>query len=240
MSHRCGGRPSRADEALDQLSRVALREHSMSSLLQRVADLSNGVMPGDTETTVSLLLRGRPATPASTAPLANELDGAQFGDGDGPCMHAARTGELTEITDNRSDDRWPMYARRAVEHGYFSSLSVPLQVDHGVDGAINTYARKADAFDEESRSVAVRFAPYAAVAIANMQTYQHAREMADNLQAALETRAIIDQAKGILLERYKVTPEQAFHLLAQVSMRTNVKLRDVADGLVRTGTFILP
>ncbi len=129
--------------------------------------------------------------------------------------------------------------RRAFEHGNLSSLSVPLPVDDGIVGAINTYAPEVDAFDAEARAIAVRFAPYAAVAISNMQTYQHAREMADNLQVALETRAVIDQAKGILIERFKVTPDQAFQMLAQVSMRTNVKLRDIADGLVRTGDLVL-
>lgn len=240
MSRTRNGHASPADEALDQLSRLALREHSMSSLLQRVVDLSNSVMPGDTETSVSLVVRGHPTTPVSTGELAQQLDEAQFANGDGPCLHAARTGEITEITDTRRERRWPDYVRRAAEKGNLSSLSVPLPVDDTIAGALNTYARRPDAFDGESRAQAVRFAPYAAVAIANMQTYQHAREMADNLQIALETRAIIDQAKGILMERYKITADQAFQMLAQVSMRRNIKLRDVADALVRTGEFTLP
>ena len=65
--------------------------------------------------------------------------------------------------------------------------------------------------------------------------YQSARAMADNLQAALESRAVIDQAKGVLIERYKLTPDQAFQLLAQASMHANRKVRDIADVLVRTG-----
>jgi GAF domain-containing protein len=240
MSRQRNGPVSAADEALDQLSRLALREHSMSTLLQRVVDLSNSVMPGDTETSISLVVRGHPSTPVTTGELAVQLDEAQFTNGDGPCLHAARTGEITVITDTREEMRWPGYVRRAVEHGNLSSLSIPLPVDDTMAGALNTYSRTPDAFDEESKALAVRFAPYAAVAIANMQTYQHAREMADNLQIALETRAVIDQAKGILMERHKITADQAFQLLAQVSMRTNVKLRAVAEQLVRTGEFTLP
>jgi AmiR/NasT family two-component response regulator len=68
-----------------------------------------------------------------------------------------------------------------------------------------------------------------------MRAYQDARDMADNLQAALESRAVIDQAKGILMERYKLTADQAFQLLAGASMQTNTKLRTVAEDLVLTG-----
>ena len=72
-----------------------------------------------------------------------------------------------------------------------------------------------------------KFAPYTAVAASNLYAYQSARDMADNLQTALESRAIIDQAKGILIERFKISSDQAFQLLAQVSMKTNPKLRDI-------------
>ncbi|SFT83882.1 ANTAR domain-containing protein, partial [Geodermatophilus amargosae] len=102
-------------------------------------------------------------------------------------------------------------------------------------GALNIYARRADAFDEDARAAATRFGPYAAVAAGNLHAYRSARDMADNLQAALEYRAVIDQAKGVLIERYKITPDQAFQLLAQASMHANRKVRDIADELVHTG-----
>jgi GAF domain-containing protein len=149
----------------------------------------------------------------------------------------ARTGEFTEIADTRADSRWRDYAERAQKHGNFSSLSIPLAIDaeERISGALNLYAREPDAFDDDSRSAARAFGPYAAVAASNLYTYQSARDMADNLQAALTSRAVIDQAKGILMERHKVTPDQAFQLLAQVSMNANRKVRDVADDLVSTG-----
>jgi GAF domain-containing protein len=130
---------------------------------------------------------------------------------------------------------------RAVEHGNLSSLSIPLAIepDEQVTGALNIYARRSNAFDEASRSVATRFGPYAAVATGNLYAYQSARDMAENLQAALESRAVIDQAKGVLMERYKLTPDQAFQRLAQASMTANRQLRDVADHLVHTGELPL-
>jgi GAF domain-containing protein len=234
--------PVDATEALERLGRLSLRELSMDSLLQTVADLTKSVMPGNPEASVLLLVKDRPTTVVSTGTLASALDETQYERGHGPCLHAARTGEITEIPDTRTDDRWPDYLPRAVEQGNLSSLSIPLAIDPDaqVSGALNIYARSVDAFDETSRSVATRFAPYAAVAAGNLYAYQSAREMADNLQVALESRAVIDQAKGILIERYKITPDQAFQFLARVSMTSNRKLRDIADELVRTGELRLP
>jgi GAF domain-containing protein len=229
--------PSSPAEALERLGRLSLRELSMDSLLQTVADLAKTVMPGDPEASVTLVVKGRPSTIVSTGQLALDLDERQYEGGHGPCLHAARTGELTEIPDTRVEARWRDYAQRAVERGNFSSLSVPLVIDENeqVAGALNIYARVANAFDESSRAAATSFGPYAAVAAGNMYAYQSARDMADNLQSALDSRAVIDQAKGILMERYKLTADQAFQALARISMSSNRKLRAIADDLVRTG-----
>src|ERR671920_863960 len=145
-----------AVEALEQLGRLSLRELSMESLLQTVADLSRTVVPGNPEASVTLLVEDRPTTAAWTDQLAVDLDERQFERGHGPCLHAARTGELTEIGDTRTDPRWPDYMPRAAEHGSLSSLSVPLVIDDDgqLAGGLNIYAREPHAFDEDSRSAA--------------------------------------------------------------------------------------
>jgi GAF domain-containing protein len=235
--------PRPAAEALERLGRLSLRELSMESLLQTVADLAKSAMPGVTEASVTLIVKDRPTTVASTGQLAIDLDETQYERGQGPCLHAARTGELTEIADLRTDPRWPQYTSRAAQHGTLSSLSVPLVIDEyeQVSGALNLYAQEAEAFDAGDRSVAQAFGPYAAVAAGNLYAYQNARDMADNLQAALESRAVIDQAKGVLMERYKLSAAQAFQVLAQASMNANRKVRDIADHLVATGELpVLP
>ena len=229
--------PPDAAEALLRLGRLSLRELSMESLLQTVADLATSVLPGDLEASVTLLVRDAPSTVASTGQLAVDLDERQYERGHGPCLHASRTGEVVEIADTRADGRWPDYTPRAAERGALSSLSVPLVIDEDeqVFGALNLYARQPDAFDEDSRSTATAFGPYAAVAAGNVHAYRTARDMADNLQIALASRAVIEQAKGVLMERFKVTPDHAFRLLTLVSMNANMKVRVVADHLVRTG-----
>ena len=232
--------PANATEALERLGRLSLRDLSMEGLLQTVADVAKTVMPGSPEASVTLVFKDHPTTVASTGQLATDLDESQYERGHGPCLHAARTGELIEIGDTRTDPRWPDYLPRAAEHGALSSLSVPLAIDdEQVTGALNIYAREPHAFDEDSRSAATRFGPYAAVAAGNLHAYRSARDRADNLQAALESRGVIDQAKGILMDRHKLTADQAFQVLAQMSMRTNRKLRAVADDLVHTGELPL-
>jgi GAF domain-containing protein len=234
--------PRPAAEALERLGRLSLRELSMESLLQTVAGLAKSAMPGGTEASVTLIVKDRPTTVASTGQLALDLDETQYERGQGPCLHAARSGQLTEIADTRTDTRWPQYTSRAAQQGNLSSLSVPLVIDEfeQVSGALNLYAREPEAFDAGSRGVAQAFGPYAAVAAGNLYAYQNARDMADNLQAALESRAVIDQAKGVLMERYKLSAEQAFQVLAQASMNENRKVRDIADQLVSTGELPLP
>lgn len=229
--------PASAADALERLGRLSLRELAAEGLLQTVADLARTVVPGELEVSVSLLAKGRPTTVVSTGRLAVDLDGEQYEGGHGPCLHAARTGELVEVTDSRTDDRWPGYLPRAAERGALSSLSVPLSidVDEQVSGALNLYARTSGAFDADARTAAARFGPYAAVAAGNLHAHRSARDMADDLQAALESRAAVDRAKSVLVRRYRLSPDQAFHLLAQASMSAERTVRDIADDLVRTG-----
>lgn len=225
----------RGNHALEELGRLALREHSMESVLERVADLTAEVMPGDPGTSVTVLLRDRPMTVAYSKRLAIDLDETQYERNYGPCLHAARTGSIVEVRDMRADDRWPDFARRATEVGVLSSLSIPIPVGEPITAALNTYARNAHAFDAECQSIGGKLGSYAAVAIENMYAYEDARAMAEHLKTALESRAVIDQAKGILMERYKLTADVAFQLLTRTSQATNTKVREIAEYLVTTG-----
>jgi GAF domain-containing protein len=229
-----------AHDAFDELAGLALSEHSLQSVLQIVAELTKKVIPGRVEASVSLLVSDRATTVVYTGQLAVELDESQYGHGYGPCLHAAGTGEVVEVPDCRTEPRWADYMRTAVEHGALSSLSLPLGSPERMAAGLNIYAREPGAFTDDSRGDAERFARFAGVAVATMHAYQSARALSDNLQTALDTRTVIDQAKGVLVERYGLTPDQAFKLLAQASMATNRKLRDVADQLVRTGELARP
>jgi GAF domain-containing protein len=166
--------------------------------------------------------------------LAMQLDETQYGQGYGPCLEAAECGQVVEIRDGRTEDRWPDYTPRFLARGALSSLAVPVPAAQLTAG-LNVYAPRAGAFTDDDRRAVLEFASWAGVALTNMDALQDARDLAENLQAALDHRAVIEQAKGILMERHRLTAEQAFRLLAEASMHANRKLRDVAEDLVRTG-----
>jgi transcriptional regulator with GAF, ATPase, and Fis domain len=223
------------DDALDRLGRIRLADHSMRSLLGEIASLAASSLPGRLEASVTFLTGDDPVTVVSTGQLALDLDETQYGIGGGPCMLAAAGGEPVEIEDMRTDGRWPAFLEEAVARGCLSSLSLPLSVHEGVSGALNVYARERAPFDERSRDFALRFASYGAVVAGNMLVYESVLDRARNLEAALASRAVIDQAKGILMERFKLTADQAFQALVRVSMESNRKVREIAERFVETG-----
>jgi GAF domain-containing protein len=223
------------DDALDRLGRIRLTDHDMRSLLGEIASLAQQSLPGRLETSVTLLTGDEAVTAVYTGDLALTLDESQYAYGHGPCMHAASSGEPVEVEDARSDSRWRDFLDVAVRHGCLSSLSMPLALHERVSGALNIYARQPAAFDQPTREFARRFSSYGAVVAGNMLVYESALDRAKNLEAALASRAVIDQAKGILMERFKLTADQAFQALTRVSMETNTKVRDIAARFVDTG-----
>ncbi|WP_369132320.1 ANTAR domain-containing response regulator [Modestobacter sp. I12A-02662] len=229
---RAGSARTRA--ALDELGRLRLAEHTLPSLLQRVVDLVQQAMPAGAEVSITVVRGERPTTAAATGQLAGDLDEAQYGRGYGPCLEAAFGSQFTEIADGRAEHRWPDYVPAFLELGGLSALAAPVPAAPLVAG-LNVYARSARAFTADDRSALAQFAAYAGAALTTMHALQEARELAANLRRAMEFRAVIEQAKGILIERHKLTADQAFRLLADASMHTNRKVRDVAEDLVLSG-----
>lgn len=221
-----------ARAAFEELGRISLSDHTMESVLQRVADLARAVVPGADEVSVSLVSSGKAHTVVYTGELARALDESQYERGHGPCLDAAVGGETRIVRDARTETRWPDYTPSAVEQGSLSSMSVPVPVQQQVAAALNVYGGPADAFDEESIELGATFASYAAVAIANMHLYESNKQLAEQLAQAMQSRAVIDQAKGILMGQRACSADQAFELLVELSQRSNRKLRDVAQALV--------
>jgi len=221
-----------ARDAFAQLGELSFDETTLDGMLQRVAELSKRVIPGVAEASVTLVSNDKATSVAYTGELALDLDESQYGRGYGPCLEAATGEEIREITDAREETRWPDYTPVVVERGALSSLSVPVPVREGVHGAINLYGERAHAFDDGARELARSFATYAAVAVHNLHLYESTRELARNLDIAMQSRAVIEQAKGILMSQRRCDAAEAFNLLAAASQRSNRKLRDIAQGIV--------
>ena len=226
--------PTRA--ALAGLARLALAEEDIQSVLQRVVDLVKDEMPAGAEASMTLLRNEQPTTAAFTGELASALDEMQYERLRGPCLEAALSGQVIEITDGRAEGRWPEYMPTFLRAGALSSLAVPVPAAQ-LAAALNVYSPVADAFTDENRQAVGEFAAYAGAALINMDALQDALDLAANLQKAMQFRSVIEQAKGILIERHKLTADQAFRVLADASMRANRKLRDVAEDLVLTGAL---
>jgi ANTAR domain-containing protein len=139
----------------------------------------------------------------------------------------------------RADERFAGFGGRAARAGVRGLLSYPFPrpTPVPVPGGLNLYVRTADPWDPATRRLATDLAAAAVGPLANRYLYQSALERAEHLEAALTSRAVIDQAKGILMERHKLSADQAFQALARASMQTNTKVRDVAEQVVETGVF---
>ena len=219
-------------DVLAELAGIVLAQETLDSVLSKVVELTERVIASADEVSVTLVRKGRAETAAYTGALAMQADERQYGLDAGPCLDAGRGGELLYIADMRAETRWPAYCPQAARIGVLSSLSVPLPIQEDLIGALNVYSRKPDAFQEADQRAGEAFAAYAAVAVANADSFASTAEMADNLRIAMASRATIEQAKGILMARGGITPDQAFEMLVRASQRENRKLRDVATELV--------
>lgn len=168
------------------------------------------------------------STPVATGPMAEKLDAIQYTTGEGPCLSAAPDQQVVRVDDLSQDRRWPEFSALAGELGVRSILSIKLFVEGDSTGSLNLYSGQRDAFDEEAESVGVLLASHAAVAMVGARTEAE-------LRAALTTRDIIGQAKGVLMERYKIDGDDAFALLVKGSQATQRKLREVAEMVALTG-----
>jgi hypothetical protein len=183
-------------------------------------------------------------TLGATDPLVERVDRVQYELGSGPCVDALHSEVPLTAPDLRRSSTWPDFGRRAVELGVLSMLSYRLHLeDHEDDdgrhvlGGMNFYSRAPEAFDvDQALPLLHVLGSFCALAIWGGSLADHAR----SVEAALTSSRDIGAAQGILMERYKVSRDEAFGLLAVSSQHTNRKLRDVAVQLLETGEVPMP
>jgi GAF domain-containing protein len=178
-----------------------------------------------------LLVKGELVPQATLGEPPEALDLLQQSTGTGPCVDAARKQAVITIDNTITDPRWPKFTERASELGVASMLCVPLWVDELRLGTLSLYGQKPDAFGAQHRQLTDLYATHAAIALADAQRTAQ-------LQLALRNRDVIGQAKGILVERMRITPDEAFSCLSLASQRANLKLTAVAQHLVDTGEML--
>ena len=136
------------------------------------------------------------------------------------------------VPDTATETRWPAFVAEAQRLGVRSTLSVGMPIREAVAGGLNFYATDVAAFDEQSIEAAKTFAGYAAVALANAHLYETTAALAAQMSDAMATRAVIEQAKGVLVAQQGLTPDEAFEILSRASQNGDRKLRDIAQAIV--------
>ena len=222
---------SAAPQALRDLSGIVLGDHCFQAVLQRASEIAKRAMRGADEVSVTMK-DGQPTTVASSGPLATEVDESQYAVSSGPCLQAIAEGEVVLVLDLATETRWPQYTPRAIATGVGSSLSIPLPGDGVYVGALNAYSRTANAFDGQAVKLGRDLAAYAAIVLNNAGLYFTATTRPEQLAEALQSRAVIDQAKGILMGARRCTAGEAFDILVRLSQQSQRKLRDVAQALI--------
>ena len=222
--------PNQLAEGFSALARNLEEHDDPDVVLAEIVTAAVAMVPGADEGSVSVVTaRSGVDSQAPTGDLPVQVDALQEETGQGPCLDAAFEQQTVRVADMVNEDRWPQFARRASEAGAASMLSLQLYVEGDNLGALNLYSRTANAFTDESEQVGLLFASHAAVAYAGVRKEAQ-------LAKAVVSRDLIGQAKGILMERYKISPERAFLVLTRVSQDSNRKLHDIATELVRQGT----
>jgi len=221
------------DDVLRELSKVSLGGRQLTDVLGEITSIAARAIPGAEAVSTTLVRGDKAFTAAYTGEMAMQADEIQYAEDRGPCLDAGRGGVVLRIDDVRTEERWPGYIERVRRTEVRSSLSVPLPYQGSSIGALNIYSTQPAAFaTPESLTAGLEVAETIAVAVANADAHAQLVDHAQNMRRAMESRAVIEQAKGVLMAQRHVTPEQAFEMLREASQRSNRKLRDIATGIV--------
>jgi hypothetical protein len=224
-------------DSLAGLSRLVLPagQQGQEDMLRSVAEFAVHAIPGAHGASLTLLDDDRPDRPdtvVATAEIVRQVDAIQYGIGEGPSIAAVAQGRTVRSGSLSGDPAWPRFGPRAGRLGVHSALSLPLLGPHGGLGALNVYAAAKHAFDNRAARLGELFSVPAAVTVQNARELAYARRLAAQLEQALISRSVIDQALGVLMSRTGCGPDEAFEKLRALSQREHRKLSEVARLLV--------
>jgi GAF domain-containing protein len=217
------------------LSQFLVADKSMGDTLLEVSRITTDAMPSARMAGIAMLGEdGKPTTAIFTDEAAPEIDKGQYDSGRGPCLDAWREKRVVRLDDlNEMSGPYPEFMDAAKAHGIQSSLSLPMIAGDRAVGALNLYAEVTNGFSEEDEAVGVDLAAAAAIVLSNASAYWEASQLSEQLTEAMKSRAVIEQAKGMLMAQSPhLTADDAFDLLRRASQRENLKLREIAQRIV--------
>ena len=231
--------PTRLAMAFAEIAERLYDADSFDQVLLRIAETAASTIAGCRMASVTVSERSGYETVASTDPAATAVDQAQYQLNEGPCLDAVNIPMV--YAESFPDERWPALGALPTESGVESTLSYSLAMISGSTdsggGSLNCYGGSPDAFNDTAQEIGLILAAHSSVAARAVHERSTLESLGRDLQEALLSRDVIGQAKGILMERLKIAPEDAFDLLRRSSQNLNAKLRDVASCLAKTGAF---
>ncbi len=191
--------------------------------------------PGNqVECGITVIRRRRPSVAAASGARAKALDEMQNRIGMGPCLTALELEQPLLVDDLQGDERWPDYARSAAASGVRSVLAIPLSLQGEAQAVLNLYSDRAHGFSPADVETVKAFANIAARSLKLALVIAKLREARDDLTEMMRSRTTIDMAIGAIMAQNRCTKDEAFEFLVRASNTRNVKLRDVASGLIRS------
>ena len=220
------------EASLAGLSGLLTGPRPVQETLVRIAEFAVRAIPGAEGAGLTMLEDDRPQTVVASAEFVQAVDEVQYGLGEGPCLLAVETRSTQRSGSLGGDVRWPRFGPRVGRMGVHSAVSLPLLLPDRVVGALNVYAHGKDAFGSEAVRIGEMFARPAAVSVHNAQILAQSQRLAEQLGAALVSRAVIDQALGVIMSRTGATPKEAFERLRAMSQSQHVKVAEVSRALL--------
>lgn len=217
---------------MSALPSLLLSTEAPDRLLHEIAALAAKVIDPPAACGITVRIEGSPMTVARSDARADAIDADQYANGEGPCLESLRTGDLIEVVDLETDERWPRFREHALGHGVRSSLSLPLGMDGDSIGALNLYRFSREPLTDDERHRAEVFAAQAVATLVLQRRQAQQSRVAEQLEEALTSRTVIDQALGVLMAQQRCTSDEAFALLRAHSQNSNRRLRDVAADLI--------
>ncbi len=218
--------------SLSGLSGLLTGLRPLRETLIQIAEFAVQAIPGAQGAGLTMLEDNRAQTVVASAEFVQAVDDVQYRLGEGPRLLAVESGRTQLSGSLGGETRWPRFGPRVGRMGVHSVLSLPLLLPDRVLGAMNVYAHAKDAFGPNAVRIGELFAQPAAVSVHNAQVLAQSQRLAAQLQEALTSRAVIDQALGVIMSRTGGSPEEAFERLRAMSQAQHLKVAQLSRVLV--------
>lgn len=225
--------PTQLGRMLVSVGRTVSDEEDLLQLLQQFVEIAHQAIEGADSSGVTIDMGGRTYTAVHTDERTLEVDIEQYNAGEGPCLHASRTGQVVRTDADTAQEAWPEFAAAARAAGIRSFLAAPLFANEQAIGSFNLYSAQQATFDRLDAEILDLLTATVSRAIADFARFQSANRIAETIQHALENRAPIEQAKGMLMALHGIDADAAFNMLRRESQDKNVRLHVVARDLVK-------